>query len=81
MTQGNHPVVDRDELPFVAPCRDLSPLAPFRWLVRGARDLYQAPRQSLFYGLIVAILIADAIELDRNPPASRNHAWKRSEVV
>jgi uncharacterized membrane protein len=58
MKQGNHSTVDRDEMPFVAPCRDLSPFAPFRWLARGARDLYEAPRQSLFYGLIVAILIA-----------------------
>jgi uncharacterized membrane protein len=58
MNQGNHSVVDRDELPFVAPCRHVSPLAPFRWLGLGARDLLRAPRQSLFYGLIVATLIA-----------------------
>ena len=49
--------VKRDELPFVAPCRDLSPLAPFRWLGHGAKDLVQAPQQSLTYGVVVAVLI------------------------
>jgi uncharacterized membrane protein len=49
--------VNRDELPFVAPCRDLSPLAPFRWLGRGTKDLMQAPQQSLMYGVVVAALI------------------------
>jgi uncharacterized membrane protein len=48
---------DRDEMPFVAPCRSLSPLAPFRWVGRGVRDLMQAPQQSLAYGLVVALLI------------------------
>jgi uncharacterized membrane protein len=50
--------INRDELPFVAPCRALSPLAPFRWLGLGVRDLLQAPQQSMFYGLAVAVLIA-----------------------
>lgn len=58
MNDGNHSTVNRDELPFVAPCRQLSPLAPFHWLALGVRDMLRAPRQSLFYGLIVAILIA-----------------------
>jgi uncharacterized membrane protein len=49
--------VNRDELPFVAPCRDLSPLAPFRWLGRGVKDLMHAPQQSLTYGVVVALLI------------------------
>ncbi len=49
--------VDRDELPFVAPCRKLSPWAPFRWLRLGVRDLVQAPQHSLAYGLTVALLI------------------------
>ena len=47
-----------DELPFVAPCRRLSPWAPFRWIRLGIGDLLQAPQQSLFYGLAVAVLIA-----------------------
>jgi uncharacterized membrane protein len=49
---------DRDTLPFVAPCRELPPWAPFRWLMLGAKDLFRAPRPSLFYGLIVAALMA-----------------------
>lgn len=49
---------NREELPFVAPCRKLAPWAPFRWLMLGAKDLFEAPQQSLFYGLIVAILMA-----------------------
>ena len=49
---------DRDELPFVAPCKKLSPFAPFRWLKLGIKDLVHAPQHSLAYGLTVAILIA-----------------------
>ncbi len=48
--------IDRDEMPFAAPCRTLSPLAPFRWLRRGFRDLVAAPQQSLVYGGAVAFL-------------------------
>ena len=48
---------NRDELPFVAPCRELSPWAPFRWVRRGITDLMQAPQQSLAYGLSVALMI------------------------
>lgn len=47
-----------DELPFVAPCRNLSPLAPFRWIRLGVADLLRAPRQSLYYGLVVAVMMA-----------------------
>ena len=49
--------INRDEMPFVAPCRKLSPWAPFRWVRLGVSDLIQAPRQSLAYGLVVAVLI------------------------
>jgi len=45
-------------MPFVAPCRRLALWAPFGWVGRGVRDLVRAPRQSLAYGLVVAILIA-----------------------
>jgi uncharacterized membrane protein len=58
MTETDNTTVDRDALPFAAPCRDIRPWAPFRWLMLGAKDLFQAPRQSLFYGLAVAILMA-----------------------
>jgi uncharacterized membrane protein len=47
----------RDELPFVAPCRKLSPWAPFRWVRLGIGDLMQAPQQSMAYGLAVALMI------------------------
>ncbi len=57
MTDVEQARTDRDELPFVAPCRILSPWAPFRWLRLGAADLVRAPRQSLAYGLAVALMI------------------------
>ena len=37
--------------PFVAPCRDLSPRDPIRWLVAGWRDYRAAPGLSLAWGL------------------------------
>lgn len=49
--------IDRDRLPFVAPCQKLSIFAPFRWIRLGVKDLIQAPQQSLVYGLAVAVLI------------------------
>ncbi len=49
---------NRDEMPFVAPCRQLSLLAPFGWIRNGVGDLLKAPQQSLAYGLAVAVLIA-----------------------
>jgi uncharacterized membrane protein len=48
---------NRDELPFLAPCRELSPWAPFRWVRQGIADLMHAPQQSLAYGLSVALMI------------------------
>ncbi len=57
MTDVEQEKVSRDEMPFVAPCKKLSPWAPFRWLKLGISDLMRAPRQSLAYGLVVALLI------------------------
>ena len=57
MTDPADPPTNREELPFVAPCRSLSMWAPFGWVKRGVDDLLQAPQQSLFYGLAVAVLI------------------------
>ena len=48
---------NRDEMPFVAPCKELSPWAPFRWIRLGVVDLVRAPQHSLVYGLVVAVLI------------------------
>jgi uncharacterized membrane protein len=49
-------VEDASALPFVAPCRTLDPKAPLRWVHRGWRDMWAAPRQSLTYGAIVVAL-------------------------
>ena len=57
MADANQSGIDRDELPFVAPCRELSPWAPFRWVRLGISDLLEAPQQSLFYGLAIALVI------------------------
>jgi uncharacterized membrane protein len=45
-----------DELPFVAPCRELDAGEPLRWLALGWRDLRAAPLQSLSYGVLLAAL-------------------------
>jgi uncharacterized membrane protein len=58
MTDEQEAPVNRDELPFVAPCRKLSPWEPFAWVRAGIKDLLQAPQQSLAYGLAVAVMIA-----------------------
>ena len=58
MADTEKTAADHDEMPFVAPCRILSPWAPFRWVRKGIADLMRAPQQSLVYGLIVAVLIA-----------------------
>jgi uncharacterized membrane protein len=57
MSESGAGEIRRKELPFVAPCRELSPWAPFRWIRLGVADLIRAPQQSLVYGLTVAMLI------------------------
>ena len=49
--------INRDEMPFVAPCRKLSLWAPFGWMRLGIKDLVQAPQHSMAYGLTVALMI------------------------
>jgi len=44
------------ELPFVAPCRALPPLAALGWLRQGWSDLKRAPWQSLAYGFAIVVL-------------------------
>jgi uncharacterized membrane protein len=51
-----NPTGNRDEMPFMAPCRTLSYSAPFRWLKEGYADMKLAPRQSLTYGVVMAII-------------------------
>jgi len=57
MTEEADSDINRDELPFVAPCKELSPWAPFGWVRSGIKDLMQAPQHSLAYGVTVALLI------------------------
>lgn len=54
MTEQSPP--DPSELPFVAPCRELTLTAPWRWLGKGFADLKAAPRQSLCYGALTVVL-------------------------
>jgi uncharacterized membrane protein len=50
--------LDESQLPFVAPCRQLSPGAPLRWLRLGFSDFCRACPQSLGYGFFMAFVIA-----------------------
>jgi uncharacterized membrane protein len=47
---------DISQLPFVAPCRELAPDAPIRWIRHGFDDVKRAPRQSLSYGVLTLLL-------------------------
>ena len=47
---------DTDNLPFLAPCRKLETGAPIRWLAEGYADMRMAPRQSLLYGGVMALI-------------------------
>jgi uncharacterized membrane protein len=55
--------VDRETMPFVAPCRQLGFFAPFGWLRRGMADLGKAPQQSLMYGFFMALIMAVVVWL------------------
>lgn len=57
MTDAGQDEFNRDDMPFVAPCRKLSPWAPFHWIRLGIGDLIAAPQQSMAYGLSVALMI------------------------
>lgn len=43
-------MIDADQRPFVAPCRDLDPRAPLKWLSSGWADYRAAPGLSLAWG-------------------------------
>jgi uncharacterized membrane protein len=49
--------VDREKMPFVAPCRHVPASAPWYWLLEGFEDLRKAPLHSMGYGLFMAALI------------------------
>lgn len=58
MTDETDKTFDKDTMPFVAPCRSLSPFAAFRWIRLGIADYRRAPRQSLIYGIVMAVIMA-----------------------
>ena len=47
---------NNDQLPFVAPCRQLATTAPLGWLAEGYADMGAAPLQCLLYGAIMALI-------------------------
>lgn len=53
---SNSPEKPADELPMLAPCRDLPVGAAFGWLKLGWQDLRAAPGPSLGYGLAMVLL-------------------------
>jgi uncharacterized membrane protein len=63
MSDETETTIDRETMPFVAPCRQLSPLAPFGWLRKGIGDLSKAPRQSMAYGFVMALVMASVVWL------------------
>jgi uncharacterized membrane protein len=56
MSQTGQTSSSGDQLPLVAPCRELDTTAPLRWLAEGWADFKHAPRQSLLYGLLMAAI-------------------------
>jgi len=50
--------IDESTLPFVAPCRQLEPLAALGWLAAGWQDFRRAWPQSLTYGVAMAATMA-----------------------
>ena len=54
--ESNTAGMNPDNLPFVAPCKQLAPGASLRWLILGWQDFKHAPRQSLTYGLVMVVV-------------------------
>lgn len=52
---GQHNIRPED-MPFVAPCKQLAADAPLRWLKLGWQDIKRAPKQSLTYGTATLVL-------------------------
>jgi uncharacterized membrane protein len=63
MSDQTHGEFDRETMPFVAPCRQLKPFAPFGWIRLGIRDLNRAPQQGLTYGFLMALIMAIVVWL------------------
>ncbi len=47
---------DPNLLPFMAPCREVAPGAPLRWVAMGWDDFKRAPALSLGYGVAIMLL-------------------------
>lgn len=56
MTEINQQTEEENPLPFVAPARKVPTNAPIKWLKQGFSDIRKAPRQSLGYGALLALL-------------------------
>ncbi len=63
MAEQAPPEFNKDTMPFVAPCRELTPFAAFGWIRRGIADLTRAPQQSLTYGFFMALIMAIVVWL------------------
>ncbi len=61
MSDNNGKPEVADELPFVAPCRQLPAGAPFLWLKLGWRDFCSAPVASMSLGLFMTMLVAGLV--------------------
>lgn len=55
-----------DELPFVAPCRNVAIVAPLTWLRLGFKDTFRAPRVSLTLGAVMALMIMSVVVMAWN---------------
>ena len=58
MSEDKQIEAESDRAPPNAPCRKLSPWAPFHWIRLGVLDLLETPQQSLIYGLAITLIIA-----------------------
>ncbi len=54
--QTRPPSRNSEELPFVAPCRQLEYNAPLHWIRLGWHDFRRAPRQSITYGAVMVAI-------------------------
>lgn len=54
--EQNSPKIPAEDMPFVAPCRKIEITAPLRWLRLGWKDLTDAPKLSLIYGIVLTLL-------------------------
>ncbi len=53
---NSQPSGSSENLPLLAPCRDLETTAALKWLAEGFADFKHAPRQSLIYGFFMAAI-------------------------